>query len=135
MKKNLESIEGTIFMQPRTSTCGKVSFTCGAVQRRSSIRRAFGKLLLNGREVVNYEIKEKIMRMAVEGLLDCRNFPSSGYDFVFAVDGQFPEMHFVEERNCCYFATGYVNGDDVLLRQFLYETGCCMFNAFKEYMK
>ena len=84
---------------------------------------------------MNYEIKEKIMRMAVEGLLDCRCLPSSGYDFVFAVDGQFPEMHFVEERSCCYFATGYVNDDDALLRQFLYETGCCMFNAFQEYMK
>ena len=135
VKKHLESIDGTIFMQPRTSTCGNVSFSCGAVQRRSSIRRVFGKLLLNGRDVVNREIKEKIMRMAVEGLLDCQCLPSSGYDFVFAVDGQFPEMHFVEERSCCYSATGYVNDDDALLRQFLYETGCCMFNAFQEYMK
>jgi hypothetical protein len=28
-----------------------------------------------------------------------------------------------------------VNDDDALLRQFLFETGCCMFSAFKEYMK
>ena len=34
-----------------------------------------------------------------------------------------------------YENSGYVNDDDALLRQFLYETGCCMFSAFKEYMK
>ena len=138
VEERIVALGGKMLIPPRTGTCGNVDFACGAVEREDSIRRVFGKVFLNGREMKSRKIMERIMRMVTDCLFDCKEVSSVGYDFVFAVMGESPEA-LASELNYCYHLNRDIGNYDIdtdpCWRQLLRQMGWCMLKAFKEYMK
>ena len=125
-------------MCPRSATYGNVSFACGAARRDDSIRRVFGRLYLNGREVKNQNVMGRIMEIPVNQLIDNCHHASSGYDFVFVVNGYCPDMPLNNERIYPYdHETWYPIHDHEYhyLIKLKSQIAKCMLMAFKEYMK
>ena len=134
----LKPLGGGTLMRPRSVTCKNASVACGAARRIDSIRRVFGEFYLNGREVKNQNAMGRIMEIAVNQLIDNCHHVSSGYDFVFVVNGCCPDMYFNSERIYAYDSeTWYPIHDHEYhdLVKLKYQIAKCMLMAFKEYMK
>jgi hypothetical protein len=134
----LKPLGGGTLMRPRSATYKNASLACGAVRRDDSIRRVFGKFYLNGREVKNQYVMGRIMEIAVNQLIDNCRHASSGYDFVFVVNGYCPDMYFNNERIYAYdHETWYQIHDHAYhdLGELNPQIAKCMLMAFKEYMK
>ena len=126
-------------MSPRSTTYKNAMVACGAAKRYDSFRRVFGKFYLNGREVKNQHVTGRIHEIAVNLLIDNGGIATSGYDFVFVVNGYCPEMYFKSERLYAYDEeTWYPIHDhtysDVVVK-LKSQIAKCMLMAFKEYMK
>ena len=134
----LKPFGGGTLMRPRSVTCKDVSVACGAARRGDSIRRVFGEFYLNGREVKNQNVMGRIMEIPVNQLIDNCHHASSGYDFVFVVNGYCPDMYFHNERIYAYdHETWYPIHDHEYhyLIKLKSQIAKCMLMAFKEYMK
>ena len=137
VEKLLEPLGGRTAMCPRSVKYGNVSFACGAARRGDSIRRVFGRFYLNGREVKNPNIMGRIMEMAVNLLVDNGGICASGYDFVFAVNGYCPDIHWTDEWRNTYNRESWnpnYNLDSAVVK-LNSQIAKCMRMAFKEYMK
>ena len=133
----LEPLGSGTVMCPRSATYGNVSFACGAARRDDSIRRVFGRLYLNGREVKNQNVMGRIMEIAVNLLVDNGGICASGYDFVFAVNGYCPDIHWTDEWRNTYNRESWnpnYNLDSAVVK-LNSQIAKCMLMAFKEYMK
>ena len=142
----LKPLGGGTLMSPRSVMRGfpegvwreNVSFACSAARRDDSIRRVFGKFYLNGREVKNQNVMGRIMEIAVNQLIDNCHHVSSGYDFVFVVNGYCPNMPLNKERiyaydhETLYPIRGAAYPD---LEKQKSQIAKCMLMAFKEHMK
>jgi hypothetical protein len=137
IEKVLEPLGGGTAMCPRSVANGGVSFACGAARRDDLIRRVFGSLYLNGREVKNPNVMGRIMEMAVNLLVDNGGICASGYDFVFVANVCYPERDFYREWLNAYSEEGwgpnYHPGFDE--KKLNSQIAKCMLMAFKEYMK
>jgi hypothetical protein len=138
VEKLLEPLGGGTAMCPRSVANGDVSSTCGAARRDDLIRRVFGSLYLNGREVKNPNVIGRTMEIAVNLLVDNGGHFASGFDFVFVANVYCPEIYFHEERGYVYFNREGLNpnynpGSDV--EKLNSQIAKCMLMAFKEYMK
>jgi len=142
----LKPLGGGTLMSPRSVTRGfpegvwreDVSFACGAARRDDSIRRVFGKFYLDGREVKNQNVMGRIMKIAVNQLIDNCHHVSSGYDFVFVASGYCPDIPLNRERIYAYdHETWYPIHDSAYpeLVKLNSQIAKCMLMAFKEYMK
>ena len=133
----LKPFGGGTLMRPRSATCKNVVVACGAARRIDSIRRVFGKFYLNGRKVKNQNVMGRIMEIAANQLIDNCRHASLGYDFVFVVNGYYPDMYFNKERiyaydhETRYSMYDYTYSDLVKLDS---QMAKCMLMAFKEYM-
>ena len=142
VERLLEPLGGGTLMCPRSVTLGKVSLVCGAARRDDSFCRVFGKFYLNGREVKNQNVTGRIHEIAVNlliDLIDNGGLATSGYDFVFVVNGYCPDMYFNNKRIYAYDnETWYPIHDhaysDVVVK-LKSQIAKCMLMAFKEYMK
>ena len=137
VEKLLEPLGGGTVMCHRSVKYGSVSFACGAARRDDSIRRVFGRLYLNGREVKNQNVMGRIMEIAANLLVDNGGFCASGYDFVFAVNGYCPDIHWTDEWRNTYNRESWnpnYNLDSAVVK-LNSQIAKCMRMAFKEYMK
>ena len=124
-------------MSPRSVTCKNASVACGAARRIDSICRVFGEFYLNGREVKNQHVTRCIHEIAVNLLTDNGGIATSGYDFVFVVNGYCPDAYFnnewiYEHDRDDWYPTHKPNHD---ISGFNSQIAKCMLMAFKEYMK
>lgn len=138
VEKLLEPLGGGTAMCPRSVANGGLSFVCAAARREDSIRRVFGSLYLNGREVKNQNVIGRIMEIAVNLLVDNGGHFASGFDFVFVANVYSSEIPFYEGRAYVYFdrkrwIPNYNLGSDV--EKLNSQIAKCMLMAFKEYMK
>ena len=114
-------------------TRGNVSFAFGAARRDDSVRRAFGRFYINGRDVKNHKVMGRIMEFAVNQLIDNCRHASSGYDFVFVVNGYGPDMDL--RRFYAYRKNDWNPEHDPSFKRVQPQIAKCMLMAFKEYMK
>jgi hypothetical protein len=138
IEKLLEPLGGGTAMCPRSVANGGVSFACGAARRDDLIRRVFGSLYLNGREVKNQDVIGRTMEIAANLLVDNGGCFASGFDFVFVANVHSPEIPFPTERFYVYFnrerwIPNYNPGSDA--RKLNSQIAKCMLMAFKEHMK
>ena len=129
----LEPLGGGTVIYPRSVTRGNVSFAFGAARRDDSVRRAFGRFYINGRDVKNQKIMGCIMEFAVNQLIDNCRHTSSGYDFVFVVNGYGPDMDL--RRFYAYSKNDWNPEHDPSFKRVQPQIAKCMLMAFKEYMK
>jgi hypothetical protein len=134
VEKLLEPLGGGTAMCPRSVANGDVSFTCGAARRDDLIRRVFGSLYLNGREVKNPNVIGRTMEIAVNLLVDNGGHFASGFDFVFVANVHSPEIPFPTERFYVYFnrerwIPNYNPGSDA--RKLNSQIAKCMLMAFR----
>ncbi len=133
VEKLLEPLGGGTLIYPRSVTRGNVSFAFGAARRDDSVRRAFGRFYINGRDVKNQKIMGRIMEFAVNQLIDNCRHASSGYDFVFVVNGYGPDMDL--KRFYAYRKNDWNPEHDPSFKRVQPQIAKCMLMAFKEYMK
>lgn len=133
----LEPLGGGTVICPRSVTYGNMSFACGAARRDDSIRRVFGRLYLNGREVKNQNVMGRIMEIAANLLVDNTGLFASGFDFVFVVNAYYPDMHWNDEWRVTYNSKGWNPNynPDSDAEKLNSQIAKCMRMAFKEYMK
>jgi hypothetical protein len=134
VEKLLEPLGGGTAMCPRSVANGDVSFTCGAARRDDLIRRVFGSLYLNGREVKNQNVIGRTMEIAVNLLVDNGGHFASGFDFVFVANVYSPEIPFYTGREYVYFnrkrwIPNYNPGSDA--RKLNSQIAKCMLMAFR----
>ena len=133
VEKLLEPFGGGTLIYPRSVTRGNVSFAFGAARRDDSVRRAFGRFYINGRDVKNHKVMGRIMEFAVNQLIDNCRHASSGYDFVFVVNGYGPDMDL--RRFYAYRKNDWNPEHDPSFKRVQPQIAKCMLMAFKEYMK
>ena len=130
VEKLLEPLGGGTLIYPRSVTRGNVSFAFGAARRDDSVRRAFGRFYINGRDVKNHKVMGRIMEFAVNQLIDNCRHASSGYDFVFVVNGYDPDMDL--RRFYAYRKNDWNPEHDPSFKRVQPQIAKCMLMAFKD---